>query len=82
MGQVAALRSEQVRAVRLFGAAAAALETFGEQLNPVDQQVLDRSVDVCREALDRKAFEEAWSAGRSLDPGRALEEAFRRTAVE
>jgi tetratricopeptide (TPR) repeat protein len=78
MGQAAVLRSEQVRAARLFGAATTALETFGEQLNPVDQRVLDRSVDVCREALDRKAFEEAWNAGRGLDPGRALEEAFRR----
>jgi tetratricopeptide (TPR) repeat protein len=76
MGQVAAVRSQHVRAVRLLGAAAAAFDKSGERLNTVDQGVLDRTVSACRKALGDEAYDDAWNAGRALEQERALDEAF------
>jgi tetratricopeptide (TPR) repeat protein len=81
MGQVAALRSQHERATRLLGAAAAALEKFGEKINPMDQRVLDPLLAACREALDDAAFETAWSAGRALPIEQSLADAFDGTAT-
>ncbi len=76
VGQVAAARSDYVRAARLLAAAEAALEKFGERMSPVDQSPYDRSVAACRHAMGDEAFEATWAEGRAMDIERAVSEAF------
>lgn len=78
LAQVAAARGEAGRAVRLFGAAEAALEDAGGTLYPYAQarSASEQAVDDLRSRMDQAAFSVAWSEGRAMSPGEAVEYAL------
>jgi predicted ATPase/DNA-binding CsgD family transcriptional regulator len=65
---LAAARSEQARAGRLFGAAAALRESMGISVDPSLRLAWERGVAAARGALGEAAFAAAWDAGRALAP--------------
>jgi DNA-binding CsgD family transcriptional regulator len=62
-------------AARLFGAAAALLETTDATMWPLDRVDYDRSLAAVRVQLGEAGFAAAWEAGRALPPERAIAEA-------
>ena len=64
-------------AVRLFGAADAAFEALGIEVEAIDKQAHERSLTALRAHLDEAAFQAAWEAGRALP----LAEAAARAAT-
>jgi predicted ATPase/DNA-binding CsgD family transcriptional regulator len=69
---------EPRRAVRLYGASEAILETVGAPLyvHAQDRALYERAVGVLRSRLGEEAFEAAWSEGRTMYPEDAIEYAL------
>jgi predicted ATPase/DNA-binding CsgD family transcriptional regulator/Tfp pilus assembly protein PilF len=69
---------ESRRAVRLYGASEATLETVGAPLyvHAQDRALYERAVGVLRSRLGEEAFEAAWSEGRAMTPEEAIEDAL------
>jgi hypothetical protein len=78
LGAVAAVEGRPETAARLFGAAEAALESFGSQLWPSNRGEYERSVAMVRNALEPPEFESAWRAGRRLSLDQAAAAATAR----
>jgi non-specific serine/threonine protein kinase len=75
---VLALRAEEARASRLWGAAEALGEAASVSLMPVIESRYDREgpVAAARSRLGGEAFEAAWAEGRAMPPERAVEYAL------
>jgi tetratricopeptide (TPR) repeat protein len=73
---MASMEGRFVRAIRLFGAAAAIRDTVGEPRFPEEQIDIDRQVDVARTQLDPESFTAAWATGRALPLEQAIAEAL------
>ena len=69
---VAAVRGENTRAARLWGAAEGLRATIGAAVSPIEQRVVDRHLAGVRDALGETALEAEWSEGRGLDLQRAI----------
>jgi tetratricopeptide (TPR) repeat protein len=64
---VFATQSQPDRALRLFGAAEALLESIGARLDPADRVERDRNIAIARRgSLDDKASQSWWSEGRRM----------------
>jgi predicted ATPase/DNA-binding CsgD family transcriptional regulator len=81
-GTLAAGRGQPATAARLFGAAAALRERFGNQPKEPERSVYDRALDAVRGALSPAVYAEAWASGRALTIDAALAEAERLLQVE
>ena len=73
LGTVAGLRGDDVRAARLWGAAAAIREATGLALAAAEQKFHDEVVIAVRGRLGEEAFERAWDEGRRLSGEQAIE---------
>jgi hypothetical protein len=74
---VFATRSQPDRALRLFGAAEALLESIGDRLDPADRVERDRNIaSAQRGSLDDKASQSWWAEGRAMTPHQAAEYAL------
>jgi non-specific serine/threonine protein kinase len=73
---LAAARAQPARAIRLAAAAAALREQIGILLPPDAQDRIDGALQPARQALGRRASEDAWDAGRVLSPEEAIAEAL------
>ncbi len=77
---VAGAQGRSAPAARLFGAAAALLDTLGASLNPIGRAVYDRNLVAVRALMDEAAFEAAWAEGRAMSQEQAIAEALRVAA--
>lgn len=79
LGHVAALRGENVRAVKLLGASEAAFRATGSSPYRYvsDEEFHTRILNESREELGIAAFEEAWSIGAAMGLREAVAEALR-----
>jgi DNA-binding CsgD family transcriptional regulator/tetratricopeptide (TPR) repeat protein len=78
LARVTSARGDDERAVRIFGAAEALLEAAGDPLyaHAQDRADYERAVDALRSRLGEEAFRVAWSEGRAMEMGRAVEYAL------
>lgn len=63
LAEIATATAEAERAAWLLGAANAIREATGATAHPVDRAALDRVAECAREAIGRRGFTRAWSAG-------------------
>ena len=75
LADIALARGAAARATRLLGAAEAAREADGINLQPYVRRTAERVADMARQSLGAAAFAAAWAAGRDLPLERAVEEA-------
>jgi predicted ATPase/transcriptional regulator with XRE-family HTH domain len=66
IAEIAGLRGDARRAVRLCGAATALREAIGVPLPPTGRSAFDRTTAAARAALGEAAFRAAWAAGQAL----------------
>jgi predicted ATPase/DNA-binding CsgD family transcriptional regulator len=78
LARVTSARGDDERAVRIFGAAEALLEAACDPLyaHAQDRADYERAVDALRSRLGEEAFRVAWSEGRAMEMGRAVEYAL------
>jgi hypothetical protein len=69
-------RDHPAEAVRLFGAAAALRELLGTPLPVGERPRYERFLELAKEALGPRDFEEAWNEGRAMDHDRAVDYAL------
>jgi DNA-binding CsgD family transcriptional regulator len=79
LAEVAGRRNDPERAVRLFGSAAALLEAAGDPLyaHAEDRTRYERAVEALRSRLGGATFAAAWSEGRAMEMGQAVEYALK-----
>jgi DNA-binding CsgD family transcriptional regulator len=79
LAEVAGRRNDPERAVRLFGSAAALLEAAGDPLyaHAQDRTRYERAVEALRSRLGGATFAAAWSEGRAMEMGQAVEYALK-----
>jgi predicted ATPase/DNA-binding CsgD family transcriptional regulator len=76
VGIVAVAVGQAERGVRLLGASEALRERVGLRFRVLENQVaMEQALTAARAALGEEAFAATWTAGRSLGPVQALEEA-------
>jgi hypothetical protein len=80
-GRLAVSRGQSVRAVHLFGAAAARREAM-EWTAPSHPAADERSLATLRTALGEQSFATAWAAGRALSLGEAIAYALKDGSYE
>jgi non-specific serine/threonine protein kinase len=76
----AGMQGRLAQATRLFGAAAAQLDTIGASFNPAGRAAYDRNVVAVRALLDEVAFEASWAEGQAMSQEQAIVEALRVAA--
>jgi len=77
VGIVAVAVGQAERGVRLLGASEALRERVGLRFRVLENQVaMEQALTAARAALGEDAFAAIWTAGRSLGPAQALEEAI------
>jgi predicted ATPase/DNA-binding CsgD family transcriptional regulator len=79
---LAAGSGQPTTAARLFGAAAALQERFGNRPKEPERSIYDRALDAVRGALSPAVFAEAWASGRALTIEEALAEAEKLLQLE
>jgi predicted ATPase len=67
LAAVCTLESRAPEAIRLFAAAELLLESTGAVASPAETAIGEAFLEPLRQKTDPAAFEEAWTAGRSLD---------------
>jgi DNA-binding SARP family transcriptional activator len=85
LAAVAGARGEAGRSARLFGAADGLLETIGVPVwtyYKPDRSLYERTMAELREALGEAAFEAAFSEGRAMSPGQAIEYALEEAFLD
>jgi hypothetical protein len=75
-GCIAAARTDDPRAVRLWSAATAERSASGFVNMPADERLLEGHVARVRERLDAAAFADAWAEGMELTQAQAVDEAL------
>jgi hypothetical protein len=75
-GALAAAQDEALRAVRIWGAAAALRERLGEPLPPDWKARLKRRMARIKESLSANAFHQAWGEGQAMPLEQAIEYAL------
>jgi predicted ATPase/DNA-binding XRE family transcriptional regulator len=76
LGMIAGVRQQPLRAVRLWGAAAALREVTDERRWLVFQRIYDRAVQAARAQVPAAEWDAAWAAGRALPAAQAVAEAL------
>lgn len=75
-GQIARVRGEIEKGVKLYGAASVMRERLGLNFVPVDLANYEAEVAKLRDGVSPGRFAELWADGRTLDPPTAMELAF------
>jgi len=73
---VYALRGDHLLAAELFGAGETLREGLGAAVLPFYQADYDRALAALRSALDAAVLDQAWSRGRAMSAGEAVERAI------
>ena len=73
---LAQAQGQLIRAVRLFGAAQAILQTLNWRLPPADGETYERNVASARAQLSKAAFDTAWEEGHALSMDQAIDYAL------
>jgi predicted ATPase/DNA-binding CsgD family transcriptional regulator len=76
LAKLAAEQGRAKRSARLFGAAEATRETQGVALEPIDRDSYERYVSMARDLLGAEAFAAAWTDGRRMSVGSAVDYAL------
>jgi predicted ATPase/class 3 adenylate cyclase len=76
MGYLAVLAADYERALRLIGAASALREEIGAKLSPTEQEKLDQTLAVVRQALEPHHGEHALAEGQKLSQDQAIQYAL------
>ncbi len=77
---LAAKEGQPHRAVRLYGAAQALLDSVGARLDPIDRDGYDQYVIAAREQLGEAAFNANWAEGEALTMEQAVDLALDEAA--
>ncbi len=75
---LALAQGQFIRAVRLFGAAQASLESLAWRLPPADDDAYQRNLASARAQLSGAVFNAAWDEGRALSLEQATDYALSR----
>jgi predicted ATPase/class 3 adenylate cyclase len=67
IAHVMAFEDKFSEAIRLIGCANAVRESRGSVIPPYEADVIDKTIERCRERMSQAEFDEAWAAGRAMN---------------